>query len=544
MMGMAALISISFFAEVEINEIFKGTEKIYHYPYKASNGIRDIRTYHYAVISKIHQIEINNPAKNLNINKKIKETFLQIKKSLSILKGAQLKESNEINNLSNSLNDWRNETLKLVQVATNGQWDKFKINKEIFIENDKILEKAIDELFTQSDVQAKMLYKEVAKRKDSVSIIFYVFSGIGILIFGIFAFFLNRSIYNFLIDISNRLQSGSHNLTTKAVEFQESSKVLSGTVSDQASSLQETAASLEELSSMVRNNVGQAEDTKKVSTDVKESAKESLGKIKELELSMKDIVKGNDELGKLVDMIEEIGEKTKIIDDIVFQTKILSVNANIEAEKAGEYGKGFSVVAHEVSELAEISGKASFEISKMVKHGTKSANKIFQENQIRVNEGSGKLENVLETFHKVQKNSDKIFEGAEQILLASKDQSAGITEVNIAVSQLDKATQQNAGLANQSAASATALKQQSDKISSVVVELLKSVGGLKKSKKPAAESHTNSHTATQHKEVLDFKQHKKSRINGPFSTVKNVDDDDNNSNIGNNIDNDKAWGAL
>ena len=191
---------------------------------------------------------------------------------------------------------------------------------------------------------------------------------------------------------------------------------------------------------------------------------------------MNEIRESNNEIEKMVDVIDEIGDKTKIIDEIAFQTKILSLNASVEAERAGEYGKGFSVVAQEVSNLAQLSAQAAKEISDIVKSSIKSAQELSKNNQQKVLKGDALVKNTSSTLEVISDDLGKVIGSAEHILTASKDQSQGISQVNEAVSQLNQATQQTAGLADSASKSARELEHQSDLLKNSVNGLLRIVG--------------------------------------------------------------------
>ena len=122
---------------------------------------------------------------------------------------------------------------------------------------------------------------------------------------------------------------------------------------------------------------------------------------------MREILLSNDRIEVFSTRIEEIGAKTEVIDDIVFQTKILSFNASVEAERAGELGRGFGVVAQEVGNLAAMSGQSAIEIASIVKSAMKESREIISENKIRVKKGADlcqlsvkKMRGVIEALKK------------------------------------------------------------------------------------------------------------------------------------------------
>ncbi len=202
---------------------------------------------------------------------------------------------------------------------------------------------------------------------------------------------------------------------------------LASKANEQAASLEQTAAALEEITSITRNN---AQNAVKMAT-LGQTVKKSVYSGEELASKT---AKSMDEINEKV---QAINEAITVIDQIAFQTNILSLNAAVEAATAGEAGKGFAVVAAEVRNLASRSAEAAKEIKNLVQEATQKANngKIISSDMI---EGYKELnENISETIHII-----------EDVSSASKEQMAGIEQINDAVNMLDRVTQENASEAN------------------------------------------------------------------------------------------------
>jgi methyl-accepting chemotaxis protein len=222
---------------------------------------------------------------------------------------------------------------------------------------------------------------------------------------------------------------------------------LSARTEQTASNLEETAASMEELTSTVRNSADAAQQANQLAASASEIA-----------------VRGGQVVGQVVTTMEAINHSSKkisdiigVIDGIAFQTNILALNAAVEAARAGEQGRGFAVVASEVRSLAQRSAEAAKEIKGLI--GT-SVDKVEAGSRLVADAG----QTMSEIVGSVQRVSDIIGE----ITAASGEQSDGIAQVNVAVSQLDQMTQQNAALVEQSAAAAESLKDQAMKLAQVV----------------------------------------------------------------------------
>ncbi|BAK71380.1 methyl-accepting chemotaxis protein [Aliarcobacter butzleri] len=195
-----------------------------------------------------------------------------------------------------------------------------------------------------------------------------------------------------------------------------------------AASLEETAAALEEVTSNVRNNTQNIAQMAKLSSEVTASASQGEKLANETTVAM-------DEINNQVNLINEaIG----VIDNIAFQTNILSLNAAVEAATAGEAGKGFAVVAGEVRNLASRSAEAAREIKTIVENATSKAN-----------QGKSIATNMIEGYKELNQNISQTISLISDIQNASKEQLLGIEQINDAVTQLDRQTQQNASIATQ-----------------------------------------------------------------------------------------------
>ncbi|MCT7608696.1 methyl-accepting chemotaxis protein [Aliarcobacter butzleri] len=222
---------------------------------------------------------------------------------------------------------------------------------------------------------------------------------------------------------------------TNGLTLDKSSNVLLANVdklnlssNEAAASLEETAAALEEVTSNVRNNTQNIAQMAKLSTEVTASASQGEKLANETTVAM-------DEINNQVNLINEaIG----VIDNIAFQTNILSLNAAVEAATAGEAGKGFAVVAGEVRNLASRSAEAAKEIKAIVENATTKAN-----------QGKSIATNMIEGYKELNQNISQTISLISDIQNASKEQLLGIEQINDAVTQLDRQTQQNAMIASQ-----------------------------------------------------------------------------------------------
>ena len=220
---------------------------------------------------------------------------------------------------------------------------------------------------------------------------------------------------------------------------------ISAAANDQASRLEETAASLEEITSNITNNTDTTQQMATYGNQVKVS-----------------VQKGQELANNTTKAMEEINEQTTaineaiiVIDQIAFQTNILSLNAAVEAATAGEAGKGFAVVAQEVRNLASRSADAAKEIKDIVENAQ-------QKTQV----GKKAALEMINGYEELNSNINKTIELIDNVTTASKEQSTGIVQINDAVNNLDRITQQNA----QSASEADAIANKTLEISNMIIE--------------------------------------------------------------------------
>jgi ABC-type transporter Mla subunit MlaD len=311
--------------------------------------------------------------------------------------------------------------------------------------------------------EAKALYEE-SKVVYAVGLAGTLLLSIGV---ALMVYFPTRR----LKQMTEQLSSSSAQVSQAASQISSSSQSLASSASEQASSIEESSASLEEISGMVANNAKNAEGAAKLAQDMKNEVTQGVTSMQELQKSMTEILESNRRIEALVKVIEEIGEKTAIIDEIVFQTKLLSFNASVEAERAGEHGRGFAVVAQEVGNLAQMSGKAAAEISGIVKSSIKEAQTIAVDNKARVERGHELTLSTSEKLVSVQKNAETVTSSSEQIVTASKEQANGVKQISSAVDQLNKATQETAATSEESASAGEELSSQAQSLRDIVVRL-------------------------------------------------------------------------
>lgn len=222
---------------------------------------------------------------------------------------------------------------------------------------------------------------------------------------------------------------------------------LSSRTEQQAASLEETAASMEELTATVKQNAENAQQATNLAANASGAAASGGKAVEDLVHIMNEIT----------DSSKKISEITGVIDGIAFQTNILALNAAVESARAGEHGLGFSVVASEVRSLAQRSAQAAKEIKILI-----------DESVHKINAGSQYADNAGQTMGNVISAVSSVTCIMNEIASASEEQSRGIQQVGIAVVEMDRVTQQNASLVEESAAASAALESQADNLNQAV----------------------------------------------------------------------------
>ncbi len=296
--------------------------------------------------------------------------------------------------------------------------------------------------------------------------------GIGASLFSLgIAFFLIRIPLDSLGGLAKHVSEVSLEVRQTSESMSASSQQLASSSQEQASSVEETSSSLEEISGLLTSALKSSQQSVDMSHKVSNLVTSSSASMAELQDSMNQIADANTRVEVLAKLIEQIGEKTELIDEIVFQTRLLSFNASVEAERAGEHGRGFAVVAQEVGNLAQMSGKSASEIGQIVKNSIKEAQEVVQFNRSKVMLGVTLCKKTAEQLSDIETVSKEILAGAEHILRASEEQNSGIQQINQSIQLISQATQENASSAEEISSNSISLTSQGDMLVDVVGDL-------------------------------------------------------------------------
>lgn len=246
-----------------------------------------------------------------------------------------------------------------------------------------------------------------------------------------------------LARVVGTVRENAENVTTASAQIAAGNQDLSSRTEQQAASLQETAASMEQLTSTVKQNAENARTANQLAQSASTAAAAGGQTVSEVVTTM-DSISANSR--KMADIIG-------VIDGIAFQTNILALNAAVEAARAGEQGRGFAVVATEVRTLAQRSADAAKEIRTLISQSVE-----------RVAAGSNLVQAAGTAMQDIVSRVTRVTDLIGEITHSAAEQSNGIEQVNLAVSQMDQVTQQNAALVEEAAAAASSLKTQAGEL--------------------------------------------------------------------------------
>lgn len=228
-------------------------------------------------------------------------------------------------------------------------------------------------------------------------------------------------------DIGDRLKQSSAALTLAAAQ--------------QSDAVHETMASITEIRTMISQTDMQVTKSLHLSEETRHASQERLKTIDRLQKAMDGIKDSNQLLNDLQDAFQSIRTKTRVINDIVSKTKLLSFNASIEAARAGQFGKGFSVVAEEVGRLAQSSGQAAKEIEHLVMESQMRATSVVEMVVARANDAVNVTREVKQSFGELVGAIAEISNSLTQISEASREQNVGIERTTTAIEKISLATQ-------------------------------------------------------------------------------------------------------
>lgn len=326
------------------------------------------------------------------------------------------------------------------------------------LQNMTAYRQTLTDLVTMQKEDSKKLFVDNEKATKTANILLAIISFASLALMVSLGFIISNAITKPIQHAIGELTTGSSEVSAASAQVESASQALAEGTTEQAASIQETSSTLEETSSMVQQNNDNTKQAAVLAKNAKDYAQKSNQEMHTMMTSMEDLKQSSNEIAKII----------KVIDEIAFQTNILSLNAAVEAARAGDAGKGFAVVAEEVRNLAQRSAQAAKDTAGII------------EKNISLSDSSAIVaKNVNESLVQIDSESRKVSELLEEISTATEEQSRGVNEINKAIQQMESVMQSNASTADESAAASRELASQAANVNEIVRSLIMLVEGAK-----------------------------------------------------------------
>lgn len=280
-----------------------------------------------------------------------------------------------------------------------------------------------------------------------------------------------RNKKNISEQIVSKISDISDKLFKSTDESEQNSRVLASISSSLTNTTAEMAAAVANIEISAKQNSEIVLISKDVFSQMKKDVTDSQGVLENLNQAMEKIKDSNNHINQLVEIIHTISNETAKINDIVFKTQLLSFNASIEAARAGVHGRGFSVVAEEVSLLAQATGQASNKIASIVSLGKDQSAQLVSENNNRVQEGILSVIQISEVVEKLVTRTNDLSNNIDAIEESSTKQFAGLQQIGSVIHEIEKAAQDNCKIANTSRELGENLKAQASAQKSTITNI-------------------------------------------------------------------------
>lgn len=361
----------------------------------------------------------------------------------------------------------RNEEIFAQFETVNGVWRPFSSSIDVILSAKSTMDGGFEQAVAQVSKQNIPLLKELNasvsmfqanldKRGALMRNVQYATCTAALLLAILGAWFVNARITKPINSIVARLAAGVAEVNTTSAQVAETSEKMASGASDQAAAVEETSSTTEEIAAGTRANAASARQANELSVQARGAAESGDATMAQL----------NDAMVGINSSAEQISRIIKVIEEIAFQTNLLALNAAVEAARAGEQGKGFAVVAEEVRRLAQRAAQAAGETTILIEDSVQKAR-----------QGTTVAGEVAEMLTTIVTDVTKVSDLIDTIANATQEQTQGVDQVNVALSQIDRVTQDSAAGAAASAKSAKRLTGHAEGVRRTVLDLVSIVGG-------------------------------------------------------------------
>ena len=264
-----------------------------------------------------------------------------------------------------------------------------------------------------------------------------------------------RQMNQALSGMGSRVSDGAQQVARAAVQMGALSQSLAQGASEQAVSLEQTSASAEQVNAMVQRNAHSSREAAERTTDANRLLTEANQKLEQMLVSMRDISSSSERISRII----------RVIDEIAFQTNILSLNAAVEAARAGQAGMGFAVVADEVRNLAQHCSQAARDTSGLIEESIQHS----KTGKVRLDEVALSMRQVTDSAVQVQRLSNEVHAGSEE-------QARAMEQISRAILQIQQVTQQTAASAEEGASAGVQMSSEADHLQSAVYRMRSMLG--------------------------------------------------------------------
>lgn len=371
-------------------------------------------------------------------------------------KDNEAKTKNDMEDMANKVAECKKLRLKVLDLKDQGKPSEAFALIKINAKNAQAILDSLDNLDKEVRNQTSELENDFNKAATSAITFLIITMLVTIAVLSILGKMISNMITKPIQHAIGELTKGSSEVSAASAQVEAASHALAEGTQEQSASIQETSSTLEETASMVQQNNENTKQAAIMAKNAKEYAQKSNKEMSTMMVSMGDLKQSSNEIAKII----------KVIDEIAFQTNLLSLNAAVEAARAGDAGKGFAVVAEEVRSLAQRSAQAAKDTASII------------EKNISLSEGSADIaKNVNESLTQIDEEAKKVAELLEEISTATDEQARGISEINKAVQQMEQVVEENAATSEESASAAQELSSQAENVGDIVRSLIRLVEG-------------------------------------------------------------------